>query len=134
MQGLICQQLIAFLLRIPCRDTFLAENRALVDASTNLHRHNLQENGRERAPHLALNFPGVFVVDGAANANACAQDLLDSAGQLACAAAVAHDASDLDHLVQLQVATVLDVLLLQAQEQHTVGHRHRCPEFGAFLR
>ena len=81
-----------------------------------LHRQQRQKIGRERAAHFALDFPGVLVVDGAANADAGAQDLLDGAGQLARAAAVAHDTSDLDHLVQLQVAAVLDVLLLQAQE------------------
>jgi len=52
------------------------------------------------------------VVHGAANADAGAQHLLDGAGQLARTAAVAHDTSNLNYLIQIQVAAVLDVLLL----------------------
>ena len=52
------------------------------------------------------------MVNCAAHADAGAQDLLDGAGQLPRAAAVAHDASDLDDLIKLKVAAVLDVLLL----------------------
>ncbi len=74
---------------------------------------------KEAGSHLALDFPGVLVVDGAADADAGAQDFLDCACQLARAAAVAHDARDLDHLVQLQVAAVLDVLLLHARNNNT---------------
>lgn len=54
------------------------------------------------------------MINSAAHADAGAKHLLDSASQLARAAPVAHDPRNLDHLVQFQVATVLDVLLLQA--------------------
>lgn len=54
------------------------------------------------------------MVHSAADADASAQNLLDCAGQLACAATVAHDAGNLDDLIQFQVAAMLDILFLQA--------------------
>lgn len=102
---------------------------------TSDHACTASKTGRRTKSHPALDFPGVLVIDSAADADTSAQDLLDSAGQLARAAAVAHNPRNFDHLVQLQVATVLDVLLLQAQAQHMletswkVAHPFVCKAF-----
>ena len=63
--------------------------------------------------HLALDLAGIFMVHCAAHADAGAQDLLHGALELPRAAAVPHDPRYLNDRVQLEVAAVLDVLLLQ---------------------
>lgn len=76
---------------------------------------DMQQQSCLPAAHLALDLAGVLVVHCAAHADACSQDLLDCAPELPRTAAVPHDPCDFDDRVKLEVAAVLDVLLLQAK-------------------
>ena len=69
-------------------------------------------SGGTNSPHLALDLTGVFMVYCASHAYACSQDLLHRSLQLPRAAAVPHDPRNLNDLLHLEVAAVLDVLLL----------------------
>lgn len=57
---------------------------------------------------------GVLAVDGAADGLGSAEDLLDGTGKVLGERLEAHLAGDLDNLVEGDVTTVLDVLLLLA--------------------
>lgn len=57
---------------------------------------------------------GVLAVDGAADGLSSAEDLLDGTGEVLGEGLEAHLAGDLDNLVEGDVTTVLDVLLLLA--------------------
>jgi hypothetical protein len=64
--------------------------------------------------NLLLQILGVLAVDGAADADAGAEDLLDGAGELLGHGPGLHDLGDLDDVVEADVARVLDVLDLLA--------------------
>ena len=62
--------------------------------------------------YLRLQILGVLAVNGAADADAGAEDLLDSPGHLLGHGPGLHDLGDLDDVVEADVAVVLDVLHL----------------------
>jgi hypothetical protein len=63
---------------------------------------------------LGLQVLGVLAVDGAADGDAGAENLLDGAGEVLGHGAGAHDPGDLDDVVEGDVPVVLDVLSLLA--------------------
>ena len=76
-------------------------------------QHMCSKTGEGSGPNLGLQVAGLLVVHCAANRDARAEDLPDGAAQVAGAAAVAHDARDLNHVIHRYVTVVKDVLLLR---------------------
>ena len=66
----------------------------------------------QREADLLLKLTGFLVVHCAAHRHAGAQNLFDSACKLPCTAALPHYPCNLCDLVQCEVATVPDILLL----------------------
>ena len=69
----------------------------------------------------------MLAVDGAADRLGGAEDLLAHTAEVPRAAPGAHHACDADDVVHRDVASVLDVLLLQCDEHHKAMRSDACP-------